>query len=451
MRRILLAAALALGACASVDPILTPINAAATTQTAPAPGLGVDDDVVALSFSGGGARAAAFSLGVLQGLRDTPAAQGGTLLDRVALITSVSGGSITAAYYGQHGAPGLDTFRAAYLDKDWQAELHLSPLWPANWVRFYRGGLNDRDLLGDWLDAEVFAGATMADLYAPGRPRIWINATELYHGVPFAFTPPYFQAICGDLPRVRIADAVAASMSVPVAFRPILVEPHPDACGPLPDWIARASQDRGAPSLLRATAQAFQTYRNPERMRYLHLVDGGVTDNFGLAALMVQRHAATTPFGPLSERDAVRVRRLVFLVVNAEIARSGTWPMHAEGPNAGNVLSAAADASLDFGKRVSYDAFVHMIGDWQETVRSYRCHLTDDEVLRWRGTLEGWDCDDVSFTVDLIGFPDLGAEAAAALSEAPTRVNLPSEQIDALIAGGREAIRLNAAAQSLSR
>ena len=99
------------------------------------------------------------------------------------------------------------------LDKDWQSQLHTSPMSPENWQRLLQGGLNGPDKLANWLDKEVYGGSHMRDL--PNRPRIIINAADLYNGIPFAFAAPYFQAICSDLGSVRIADAVAASMSVP--------------------------------------------------------------------------------------------------------------------------------------------------------------------------------------------------------------------------------------------
>lgn len=442
------AAAMLVGCTATPEPI--PVNAALAAAPPAAVAPAVEGDVVALSFSGGGARAAAFSLGVLQGLREMRTAEGASLLDRVILITGVSGGAITAAYYGQHGAAGLDSFRAAYLDKDWEADLHTSPFSPANWLRLYQGGLNDRALLADWLDREVFTGAHMRDLDRPGAPHIWINATELFHGVPFAFTPYYFQALCSDLDQVRVADAVAASMSVPIAFRPVLLETHPESCAaPLPAWVDIAVADRGAPALVRATARAFQDYRDPERMRYLHLVDGGVTDNFGLSTLMVTRRASDISYGPFTAQDAVRVRRLVFLVVNSELPRQGEWPLAAQGPGGAEVLTSALDASIDFGKRVAYDGFRDMIALWERDVRAYRCTLSPDQVLRLRGTLDGWDCTDVHFSVDMLSFSDLDAEDTAFLIGQTTRVSLPADTIDALIAGGREAVLANAAAKSL--
>ena len=73
---------------------------------------------------------------------------------------------------------------------------------------------------------------------------------------PFAFAAPYFQAICSDLGPVRIADAVASSMSVPLAFRPVVVGTYADKCPtPLPAWVAQAAKDHAAPVLLRETEE----------------------------------------------------------------------------------------------------------------------------------------------------------------------------------------------------
>lgn len=445
--------AAALAGCATAG-LSTPVNqplAGNAIQPQP-PGLDVDGDVVALSFSGGGARAAAFAFGVLEGLAQMPRAGGGSLLDHVALVSAVSGGAITAAYFGQHGSAGLDNFRAAYLDKDWASELHTSMASPVNWARAYDGALNERDRLGDWLDAQVFRNGTIADLWRPGRPRIWINATDLYSGVPFAFVPAYFDALCSDLAHVRIADAVAASMSVPVIFRPVVVAAYAEQCKtPLPDWVAKALHDRQASELMRTTARAFESYRDPKRVRFLHLVDGGVADNFGLSPLIMMRRAATTAFAPFTARDAVRVRRMIFLVVNAEQSPSGDWSLTQEGPNGAQTLSAAMDGAINVNKRRAYDAFRDTIAAWERDVRAYRCALPKDKAARLAEGIKHWDCRNVRFAVDMISFADLDAAQSARLAAVETRVSLPADVIDALIAGGKHAVKTNAAARALSR
>ncbi|MBP6014775.1 MAG: patatin-like phospholipase family protein [Alphaproteobacteria bacterium] len=443
---------LTLTGCVTVN-LAQPVNLPQTTAAPHTePTLTVDGDVVALAFSGGGARAAAFSLGVLQGLREMPRARGGTLLDRVALVSGVSGGSITAAYFGQHGAAGVDTFRAAYLDKNWEYDLHLNLASPMNWARAYDGALNERDRLGDWLDKEIFQGATLGDLWRPSRARTWINATDLYTGVPFAFVPAYFEALCSDYATVRVADAVAASMSVPVYFRPTVLASYADRCtAPLPAWVEKAQRDRQTSELLRATARAFAQYRNPRQVRYLHLVDGGVADNFGLSNLILMRRAATSPYGPFTPRDAVRVRRMTFLVVNAEQGRDEPWPLTPTGPSGPETLETAMDNAINTSKQRAYDAFRDMIADWEAELRRYRCTLPKREAARLAAGQKNWNCRNVHFTVDMISFNDLSPTKAKTLAATPTRVSLPAPTIDALIEGGREAAKANPAAQAMQR
>ena len=71
--------------------------------------------LVAVTLSGGGARAAAFGYGVLSELRRTQFQWNGRthdLLEATDVISGVSGGSILAAYYAAHGAEGLPELRA---------------------------------------------------------------------------------------------------------------------------------------------------------------------------------------------------------------------------------------------------------------------------------------------------------------------------------------------------
>ena len=436
-----------LTACATALPA-APINRPATFPENPAPALhvGPDGEAIVLALSGGGARAAAFSLGVLQGLREAPAADGRALLDHVALVSAVSGGAILAAYYGLHGSPGLDTFRAAYLDKDWVSALHTSPASPANWLRAWRGGMNDETKLADWLDREIFQGAPMHMLWR--GPQVWLNAVDLYNGTPFAFAPAYFDALCSDLAGVRVADAVAASMAMPVIFEPILIEPQRQHCAPQPDWVARALNDREAPALLRVSARAFQSYRDPARLRFVHLADGGVVDNLGLSSLSLMLLTAPTPYAPLSEQGAVRLTRLRVLVVNAENIRTADWRMDAEGPSGAEIIDTVYDVATEASNRAAYDGFRAIIAQWERDLIAWRCGLASDDVARWRGGLAGWNCADPRLSVDMIAFADLDETLRARVGAIATRVSLPAAaDIDALIASGRAGLLANALAR----
>lgn len=257
-----------------------PITATFIAESAQARGI-VGANTIGLSLSGGGLRAAAFSFGVLQAL--TAAGDAKTdLFDDLTFMSSVSGGSLTAAYMALHGRDGMKHFRARVLDTDLERDLRLSLFSPVNLSRLLAGGVNDRSNLAATLDADIFHGATFADLYRRNKPDVWINATDLYNRTPFPFIPPVFQGLCSNLSNLRVSEAVAASMAVPLAFAPVVLQTFPDQClTPLPPNMDAMLADDGsvAAGILASAARAFRNYRDPERMRYVKLVDGGLTDN----------------------------------------------------------------------------------------------------------------------------------------------------------------------------
>ena len=59
-------------------------------------------------------------------------------------------------------------------------------------------------------------------------PEVWINASDLYNRTPFPFTPAMFEGLCSDISQVQVADAVAASMAVPLVFAPVVMQTYPD-------------------------------------------------------------------------------------------------------------------------------------------------------------------------------------------------------------------------------
>lgn len=434
--------ALALANCATA----TPINAPLREPQLIAPGRPpAGNDLIVMALSGGGARAASFSLGVLQGLRDTPGADGRPLSEHIALISSVSGGSVLTAYYALHGEPGLDTFRAAYLDKAWRVRRQTSPLAILGAIR---GGMNGPAQLADWLDREVYDGARMAALGT--GPRAILNASDLYNATPFAFTPFYFDAICSTLAPVRVADAVAASMAAPVLFRPVLAEAFPDAACPEPDWAGRLIDDRTAPESARATAFALRNYRGAHHagQHYVLLGDGGLTDNLGLLSLSVLRAAAPVP-APLTPREAVQARRIMILVVNAEYVRDRTFQQRAtDAVGAYEMMYAPLDASVDAAKRSALDTMRASLPEFERDLRAWRCGLTQEAAQRF-GAPADWACDALALSLEVITLRDMQPDAYERYYATPTDVSLPSATVSALVSGGHYAVEHNSAVAAL--
>ncbi len=134
MRRALRCAAVGVAivsaACSPLDPLerVPPLSAASDARRYDLAGLpltlGDPAIFVAATFSGGGKRPAAFSYGVLNGLREFRFASGGkqrNLLGEVQLISAVSGGAFTAAYYGLHRDAIFERYVADFLKRDIEA------------------------------------------------------------------------------------------------------------------------------------------------------------------------------------------------------------------------------------------------------------------------------------------------------------------------------------------
>ncbi len=404
----------------------------------------VGENAMALSFSGGGLRAAAYSFGVLQGLDAMSSVNGKTMLDDLTFVTSVSGGSMTAAYYGLDGKATLKTFRAEGLLRDGEADLRFSLYNPVNLARLLSGGLNDRSNFQRWLEDDLFKKATYADMFRRGKPEVWINATHVYQRVAFPFTERVFDALCSDLASFPVSEAVAASMAVPVFFVPVVLEKHPQNClTKLPDWMQDPAASAGKPLLTQALARTMRDMRDTRNGRYIKLIDGGVTDNFGLVSVLQARIVQGTPYGPLTEHDAVTVRNMLFVVADAGQGPNGSWLQQIDGPSSVDLASAAIDAAIDANVRLSYDGFVLMLKNWREDIVRYRCSLDAKRVAEIRQSQPGWSCEDVNFSVTHMSFADLGPERASALEAIPTRLKLPAATVDDLIAAGRDSVLRN--------
>lgn len=452
-----LIAALVLSGCAGFGVRNAPINSALTdgpesdsAETAlasPAPVQENSETMIGLSFSGGGMRASAFAFGVLQELSKSEGVlRNGMrtpLIDQVSLVSGVSGGSITAAYFALRGHDILADFRKRFLFQDVEASLSTS-VNVTNLVLLAKGGVNDRSGLPTWLDKNLFHGATYAEVLKPGHPQLWINASDIYNRTTFIYNTVNFGALCSDLRRYPLSEAVAASAALPLVFAPIVIENYADRCQfNTPDWVYSADRP-GAPAILRASADAIKRYREKTDVKFVKLLDGGMTDNLGLSGFVLELAAATKPYEPLTPRQVVNLKRFLFIVVDAGRPPGGDIAKNVESPELIDLIQAVSDTAVDANVRAAYDAFVAEMEKWRDRLIDYRCGLTPPEVAALRGSTDGWDCRNLSLQVAKVSFDQMReASVRARLEKIPTRFKLPKEDVELLITSAGSLLRQN--------
>lgn len=255
-------------------------------------GLAEPELFIGLAISGGGSRAANFGAAVLQQLHELD------LLRYVKAMSSVSGGSLPAAYFVLHpntSIEGWDTFRSKMRYKflhDWGFRVFT----PLTVFRKLFTDYDRTDHLASVFDRVLFRSATFGMLRS-SAPELLINATDL-SSRRFTFDRHHFERLGSSLDTYPIALAVAASGAFPGLFDNVTLR----------DYRA-------------------------EPPRYVHVFDGGGADNLGIQALieaasrhLESREAAPPPClliiadahvdAPDSDSDRRDTRRWYDLVIN---------------------------------------------------------------------------------------------------------------------------------------
>ncbi len=278
--------------------------------------------LVVLTFSGGGTRASALAYGVLETLAQTGIVWEGSrkrLLDEVDIISAVSGGSYTAAYYALYRERLFTDFERDFLKRDVQGEIVRKMVAPGNLVRASSPQFGRIDLVAEYLDEKIFHGATFGDLQRQGRPFILLNASDMSLGTRFEFSQDQFDLLCSDLTPYLLAHAVAASSAVPIVLSPLTLRNYAGKCGyQEPDWVAQALDDRAASARRFYKATELHSYLDRARRPYIHLLDGGISDNTGLRGLLDRILAEHSPQRLARALGAQALRKVALIMVSAE-------------------------------------------------------------------------------------------------------------------------------------
>lgn len=397
------------------------------------------DTLVILAFSGGGTRAAAFSYGVLEYLRNTEILRSTgeqvRLLDSVVVITGVSGGSFTALSYGLYGDKLFDEYEQRFLKRDVEGEIIARTFNPVYWGNLWSSGWGRSELAADLYDEILFNDATYSDLDRVKGPLILASATDISTGARLIFDQDLFDTMCSNLDSVKLSRAAAASSAVPVVLSPVTLNNYGGSCNyTVPSWLKLLSESSRS---MRIAARARReiderlTLADGEHRPYIHLVDGGVSDNVGMRSVLsvLELMEAARHVGIPTRLD--HVQRIVVFVVNSLSLPWTHWDESEDPPGNINLLLKANGVPIDHYSYESLELLKDKAMRWKLLRRLRQsAALTGNQDPEIANILKGPDV--VIYPID-VSFSELQDKTEFEyLNGLPTTFVLPDEAVDRL-------------------
>jgi NTE family protein len=395
------------------------------------------DTLFVLSFSGGGTRAAAFSYGVLEELRRTQVTVNGEqrrLIDEVDIITGVSGGSFTALSYALYGDELFGQYEERFLKRNVQSALMWRSFNPFNWGKLLSGNYGRSELAAEYYDEILFENATYADLADAAGPVAIAVGTDMTIGTRFGFFQYDFDLICSDLDGVSLSRAAATSSAVPVVLSPVTFNNYGGTCGyQYPAWVEDVlniePHERPAGRAM-ARYEDMAALHDGANRPYLHLVDGGVSDNIGVRGVLDTLEAAFLSKDFYQERGISPIRKVVVIVVDAHSEDSRNWETKESPPGMIKQLLQSSGVPIE---RYSFETIELMkdraaIAGWRRDLQVAQLRLDGVSEAEAEASVPRINVHVMAVSFDHISDPVRRGQ----VQDLPTSFVLPAEDVDNL-------------------
>jgi NTE family protein len=252
-----------------------------------------------------------------------------------------------------------------------------------------------------------------------------MNATDMTHGTRVAFTQESFDLICSDLSLFPVGRAAAASSAIPMALTPITLQNYAGTCGvETTEGFEKFSEGRDISERGFFLHNDVAPFLDREKKPYIHLVDGGVADNLGLKAILDRVIVRGSVWGALNGTRMEKVRKVVFIVVNAETEPDPKWDRTERVPTFGVMLASYSSIAIDRYNEGTIALLKETAGSWADEIKTQRC----------KGSMVSTSpggCGDIQFYVIEVKFDALKDETERNhFKRLPTALNLSPEEVD---------------------
>ena len=264
---------------------------------------------------------------------------------------------------------------------------------------------------------------------------ILASATDISTGSRFVYNQRIFDIICSDLNAVRLSRAAASSSAVPVVLSPVTLNNYGGTCGRTTPPLVKMFVD--SPNPPRPAARAIRSLKAEEAFGdgvnrpFLHLVDGGVSDNVGMRAVLdaLEVLEALNEAGVPTPLNSVK--RIIIFVVNSLSSPPTKWDKSEDPPGTVDILLKSAGTPIDAFSFEAVELLRDTAAQWQNArlIRNSAAMATNkDPAVAAALRIPNAEI----YAID-VSFPALKDKAELDyLNQQPTSFVLPAEAVDRL-------------------
>jgi len=182
----------------------------------------------------------------------------------------------------------------------------------------------------------------------------------------FEFNQRQFDLICSDLNQLPLSVATASSSALPMILSPISMKNYAGECQFEPP--ARFTEVRKT-TWGRRRANELRSYLDADKRPYIHLLDGGLSDNVGMRSVL-ETTALVGDFEDYFQLLGVKnVRKLVYLMVSAETAPDVNQYTLSEIPGLWRASRALVDIPINRYSTDTFELMGHAVTQWRAQLR----------------------------------------------------------------------------------
>lgn len=243
----------------------------------------------------------------------------------------------------------------------------------------------------------------------------------------FEFNQRQFDLICSDLNQLPIAVATASSSALPLILSPISMKNYAGQCGF--QAPTRFTEERNTP-WGQQRANELRSYLDAEKRPYVHLLDGGLSDNIGMRSVLETAALAGGLEPEFQLLGVKKIKKLVYLIVSAETTPDMNQYMLSEIPGLFRTSRAFIDIPIN---RYSIDT-IHLM---RQAVEQWRVQLRQRQNLE--ESVFAPDADIYFINASLTELED--PVERDYLMNISTNLKLTTEEIDRLLLAATRLIR----------